>query len=187
MRSDAQRNVERLKAAALEVFQERGLASALEEIARRAGVSVGTLYNRFGSREALIDAVVPDLARSKFEPVIAHARDGADAWERFARFLDGLGEMQISDPALSDAIARAYPNAPPELAEVCDDALDQGERLIEEAIAAGAMRPEFTRDDLGTWLFANAAVLRTQDAEASRRLRKYLLAGLSADPPRSRG
>ncbi|WP_245979832.1 TetR/AcrR family transcriptional regulator [Streptomyces diacarni] len=62
MRADAQRNAEKLRAAAAELFQERGLQVPLEEIARRAGVSHGTLYNLFGTREALIDEVVTDRA-----------------------------------------------------------------------------------------------------------------------------
>jgi AcrR family transcriptional regulator len=182
LRSDARRNVERLKEAALEVFQERGLNTPLEEIARRAGVSVGTLYNRFGSREALIDAVVPTLAKSKLDPVMEHARAGTDPWERFARYITGLGEMQISDPALSDVIASAYPDGSVELHAVCDAALGEGARLIEAAHAAGMLRPEFGGDDLATLLIANAALIPASGPEASRRMFGFLLDGLRCGP-----
>ena len=47
------------------VFSRRGLSAPLEDIAREAGVSIGTLYNRVGSREELIDAVVDDIAGEK--------------------------------------------------------------------------------------------------------------------------
>ena len=65
LRRDAQANVEKLRAAAIAVFSRRGLSAPLEDIAREAGVSIGTLYNRIGSREDLIDAVVPDIAGAK--------------------------------------------------------------------------------------------------------------------------
>ncbi|MEU0358086.1 TetR/AcrR family transcriptional regulator [Streptomyces cyaneofuscatus] len=59
LRRDARDNVAKLRAAALEVFTAKGLGAPLEETAKAAGVSVGTLYNRFGPREALIDSVIP--------------------------------------------------------------------------------------------------------------------------------
>jgi len=62
LRADARRNLDKLRAAAAEAFSERGLDMPLEEIAARAGVSIGTLYNRLGPRDALVDAVVADPA-----------------------------------------------------------------------------------------------------------------------------
>ncbi|AUA16977.1 Bacterial regulatory protein, tetR family [Streptomyces malaysiensis subsp. malaysiensis] len=59
LRADARRNLEKLRAAALDVFQERGLGAPLDEVARRADVSIGTLYNRFSSRRELTDSVLP--------------------------------------------------------------------------------------------------------------------------------
>jgi AcrR family transcriptional regulator len=57
MRADAQRNYERLVLAAREVLRESGTESSLEEIARRAGVGIGTLYRRFPTRLSLLEAV----------------------------------------------------------------------------------------------------------------------------------
>ena len=62
MRADAQRNRQQLMTAATELFTERGVDVPLDEIARRAGVSIGTLYNHFPNRGALLDAVLPDWA-----------------------------------------------------------------------------------------------------------------------------
>src|SRR5713226_8945397 len=59
-RADAQRNAERLLAAAREVFAEQGPDAALEEIARRAGVGIGTLYRHYPNRDALVEAVFRD-------------------------------------------------------------------------------------------------------------------------------
>src|SRR5260370_41758245 len=60
LRSDALRNRDRLVAAARELFAERGVDVAMADIARHAGVSNGTLYNRFPTREDLIEAVFTD-------------------------------------------------------------------------------------------------------------------------------
>ncbi|RKQ92931.1 TetR family transcriptional regulator [Solirubrobacter pauli] len=176
MRADAQRNLDRLKAAALDVFRERGLDSPLEEIAKRAGVSVGTLYNRFDSREGLIDAVVPELLVTNLAQVRQDADGADDAWTRAERYLHGLLEMQIANPALSDAIARAHPGSP-EVIALCDAAVDECSRLLDAARAGG---PEFGRDDVGAWLLANAALIKGGGADAARRMLAVLLAGLRA-------
>ena len=62
LRADARRNVEKVMEAAAEAFARDGLDVPLEDIARSAGVRAGTIYNRFGGREGLLDAVVADVA-----------------------------------------------------------------------------------------------------------------------------
>src|SRR4051794_18831071 len=57
LRRDAERNRQRILAAAAEVFAERGLGATLDDIARHAGVGVGTVYRRFPDKDALIDAL----------------------------------------------------------------------------------------------------------------------------------
>lgn len=64
MRADAQRNYDKLLAAARIAFRERGSDASLDEIAKRAGVGPGTLYRHFPTRDALIDAVMKDWADS---------------------------------------------------------------------------------------------------------------------------
>jgi len=61
LRRDAAANRERVLDAAAEIFHEHGLGAGLEDVARRAGVGVGTLYRRFPSREALLEALLSDL------------------------------------------------------------------------------------------------------------------------------
>src|SRR5690242_21959114 len=60
LRRDAERNRQRILAAAAEVFNERGLEVSLDEIARQAGVGVGTVYRRFRTKEELIEALFMD-------------------------------------------------------------------------------------------------------------------------------
>jgi AcrR family transcriptional regulator len=60
MRADARRNRERIVTAALRVFAERGAAASMEEIARAAGLGVGTLYRHFPDRRALLEEIASD-------------------------------------------------------------------------------------------------------------------------------
>ena len=73
LRRDARDNAAKLRGAALELFLAQGLDAPLNEIARAAGVSIGTLFNRFGSREGLIDAVIPDVAARRLQEQIGRA------------------------------------------------------------------------------------------------------------------
>src|SRR6184192_3929854 len=71
MRADARRNYERLVAAAADAFAAHGTEASLEDIARRAGVGIGTLYRHFPTREALLEA----LLRSRFEEMQRRAAE----------------------------------------------------------------------------------------------------------------
>src|SRR4029079_17348925 len=77
-RADARRNYDKVLAAAREAFAEGGESTALEEIARRAGVGIGTLYRHFPNRQALLEALyveeVQAVSRSAAE------LDGGDPW-----------------------------------------------------------------------------------------------------------
>src|ERR1700754_1913787 len=105
MRADALRNRHQLMTAATELFDERGVDVPLEEIARRAGVSIGTLYNHFENRGALLDAVLPDWA-AEVDRLAEAALAAADPWRGFTDFMDGMFVMQARNRSMNDAIAR---------------------------------------------------------------------------------
>ncbi|MGW7534729.1 TetR/AcrR family transcriptional regulator [Amycolatopsis sp. NPDC054798] len=180
LRRDAQRNQERLLAAAADAFREKGLAVPLEEIAQRAGVSAGTLYNRFGGREALIDAVMPALVAERMDEAMRRAEAIDDPWESFVAFVTALCEQQADDPAFRDAISRQLQDAP-ELTARCTAELGKSKRLLERAQRAGTLRPDVTFDDLTLLIAANALIVR-ETAEAApdawRRMLSFSLAGL---------
>jgi AcrR family transcriptional regulator len=183
LRADARRNLEKLKAAALEIFQERGLDAPLEEIAERAGVSTGTLYNRFGSREGLIDAVLPDLAAARLETALERALAKRDPWSRFACFVEQICELQASDPAFNDVVSRRYPDAP-QVCVVCDEILKRAGEFIADAQVQGTLRSDFTPQDLFVMFWSNAHLMRvTAEAapDAWRRGIALTLDGLRAD------
>ena len=158
LRRDAQSNVEKLHAAALAVFSRRGLSAPLEEIAREAGVSIGTLYNRVGSREALIDAVVPAVAGEKLLALKEQAMRQPSPRGRLETFIAGMIDLQLSDPALNDAMLRRFPNAT-SLIEACERSTALGQDLIDDAHAAGVLSRDFTADDLMTilWMAGTAS------------------------------
>src|SRR5436305_11981059 len=95
LRVDARRNRERILAAAREVFAEHGPDAALEEVARRAAVGIGTLYRRFPDRAALIRQVVLDvLTRAAEEAATARAEE-PDAFAALARYMHRMLELRI--------------------------------------------------------------------------------------------
>lgn len=187
MRADAQRNAEKLRAAAAELFQERGLKVPLKEIARRAGVSHGTLYNLFGTREALIDEVVTGLAADRLGETAKHALSLEDAREGFAYYVEKVCELQATDPAVADVVSGRYPAAECLMA-ICAQAQDAATRIIERAQLAGAIRPDFTGEDLLLFFGTNALLSRAvadTAPDAWRRQVAFLLEGLSTNTAHS--
>src|SRR5438132_12338918 len=96
LRADAVRNREQVLAAAREVFVEHGADAPLDEIARRAGVGIATLYRRFPDRAALLRAVALDvLARAAHEAGTAEAEE-ADPFGALARYMHRALDVRIS-------------------------------------------------------------------------------------------
>ena len=103
LRADAQRNRQRLLEAAHDLFAERGLSVTLDDIARRAGVGVGTAYRRFGSRDELITA----LFEERMHEILALADEAMaieNPWEGLVTFLTRMVELQASDRGLKEVM-----------------------------------------------------------------------------------
>lgn len=177
VRRDARENLEKLRAAALEIFLAKGLDAPLEEIARTAGVSIGTLYYRFESREALIDAVIPDVAASKLQALGAVVLAKDTPRQRLDAFVHGMIELQHDDPGLNDAILRRYPDAVA-LLEVCEHSVALGQTLVVDAHADGSLSPEFTEDDLFSLLWL--AGIASRDPGAPTGWRRVIEQALEA-------
>jgi AcrR family transcriptional regulator len=141
-RADALRNYEKVLAAAREAFAEGGESTALEEIARRAGVGIGTLYRHFPSRQALVEALyldeVEEVCRSAAE------LDGGDPWEA----LNGWFERFIGYLATKRALAHELLNYLDQDASVFKASraslFAAGEPLLTRAQEAGVVRPDVT-------------------------------------------
>ena len=105
LRADARRNREKVVAAASAAFAESGLDAQVEDIARRAGVGVGTLYRHFPTKDALIDAIV-DARFAELTGAAERALEEDDVWAGFESFLVAAVELQAGDRARDRADGR---------------------------------------------------------------------------------
>jgi AcrR family transcriptional regulator len=176
-RSDALRNRDRLLATASALFAERGLEVPLDEIARTAGVSIGTLYNHFPTRDALYNAIIP-ARLSALDQIVARALDIEDPWEGFVAYLEGVFGLQAQDRSLNDAIARRRP-ASDEIAAMCTRNVDDVQKLIARAKASGGLREDFEPMDLAMLGAAISQVIH--ESGDWRRFLSFSITGLRAD------
>jgi AcrR family transcriptional regulator len=181
LRADAQRNRQQLTTAAAELFAERGVDVPLDEIARRAGVSIGTLYNHFPNRGALLDAVLPDWV-GELERLAQDALADSDPWRGFAGFMNGLFALQASNRPMNDTIART-PSGPVDVAAECGRTGGVLESVVNRARDAGVLRPDFSAADLGTMIAAMSKVIAMSDGDDTvwRRHLGFVLDGLRAN------
>ncbi|MDN5914770.1 MAG: TetR family transcriptional regulator [Pseudonocardia sp.] len=156
LRADAARNRDRLAAAAAELFGRRGLDVPLEEVARQAGVSIGTLYNHFPNRDALCEAVFPERLAG-LDRLAERALADPDPGRAFDAFLYGLCEMQAADGGLNESIARHPPGTVDIDAECGRAPLPIS--VLERARAAGAVRADFGPERLVALIWAMSAVI----------------------------
>ena len=147
LRADARRNRERILVAARYACAEHGSNVQIHDVARGAGVGIGTLYRHFPTKEALLEALVAE----KYRALVANAQAALeieDPWESFAEMLRRNAEMMARDASLRDALARLGPDAPPSPEGRAQ--LDEiGGRVIARAQAAGVLRDDVRVDDIG--------------------------------------
>jgi AcrR family transcriptional regulator len=139
-RADAKRNYERVLTAARESFAEGGESTALEEIARRAGVGIGTLYRHFPTRQALLEALyvneVQEVSRS------AERLEGADPWEALSAWFEALVGYLATKRALAHELLN-YLDEDAQLFRECRSAVfAAGEPLLKRAQDAGVVRAD---------------------------------------------
>jgi AcrR family transcriptional regulator len=159
LRADAARNVAQIRAAAIATFRGRGLSTPLEEIAAAAGVSKATVYNRFGGRDGLIDAVIGDLVATELYAIMDRARRVDDPWEAIVTYVTDRRDLQFREPAFTDALLMLYPNSA-QLVALANAATDMTEALLRRGHDAGVLRKDFTAGDLYYADVANGLALR---------------------------
>ncbi|MGD1224415.1 MULTISPECIES: TetR/AcrR family transcriptional regulator [Streptomyces] len=141
-RKDAARNYDALLAAARQAFAENGAEASLEDIARRAGVGIGTLYRNFPTRRHLFESVyadeVNDLCR------VAQEVAGQEPWEALASWLRRFVDYTVTKRAIREAL-----NNESEIFLACRESMYQaGGPLFTRAQEAGAARTDIGFDDL---------------------------------------
>jgi AcrR family transcriptional regulator len=146
-RADSARNRQSLIDAAKAAFADVGLNVSLEEIARRAGVGIGTLYRHFPTREAVVEAVyrreVEQLAEAA--PLLLETSPAADALHKWMHlFIDYIATKRLIAPSLGAAAARTSPLYATS-AELITRAITT---LVKRAVATGEVRRDIDPSDL---------------------------------------
>lgn len=182
-RADAERNRRRVLDAAARVFAERGASATLNDVARAAGVGVGTVYRKFPDKEAVLDALFNDKINSLVRLADkASTIDGAGAAVR--GFLFDLMQMRATDRGL-DAILTSPERGARFSEELAEKFVPTVDRLVARAIDAGELRPDFTGQEvclLGFMIGKVADITRATEPDAWRRYAQLLVDGTRASP-----
>jgi AcrR family transcriptional regulator len=187
MRSDARRNRESILAAARDVFSEYGMEAQMDEIARRAGVGVGTLYRHFPTK----DELVGELIRIKLGDFAIRARarfeEDDRPWESFADLLREQNEIASRDASQQRMIFAMTPEALEKAAPAIAELTAVTEAFIDRAKEAGAVREDLVVDDIRTLMCGLGSVMAADALGVMsydwRRLLEFALEGMRACPP----
>jgi AcrR family transcriptional regulator len=182
LRADAQRNRDAILTAARQVFAEQGLQASLDEIASRAGVGNATLYRRFPDRYQLVAAVFA-AQMAEYAEHAAAALEEQDSWRGFSGFVTFLCRCQAQDEGISELLTTRLFDTDDELARHRRAVLEHLDQLLARARSDGALRPDFTHQDLVLLLMGNAGVVRRTRGHAPSAWERHLafvLAGIRA-------
>ena len=174
-RADAQRNYDKLIAAARTAFTERDRSASLEEIARHAGVGIGTLYRHFPTRGDLLEAVY-------VEEVLAMARQAEtfadrEPWDALSAWLHCFIDYVATKQALADELFASGGGDRP-VFQNCRSALyGAGEPLLSRAKDAGEVRPDITIGEV-VRMVAGIAKIPSDDPAEIERILDVALDGL---------
>ena len=147
LRADARDNRRRLLEAARDVFIDRGPGAPLEEIARRAGTGIATLYRRFPDRRALIRDVVLDALQRTAEEARQSAREEPDPFAALARYMHRAIDVRAA--AVIPALLGVIPFDDEEITHARRAAPAEIQALVDAAHRAGVLRPDVTSGDIG--------------------------------------
>jgi AcrR family transcriptional regulator len=187
MRADARRNHEQVLVAARDLFLERGIDAPLDEVARRAGVGIGTLYRRFGDRDGLVRAVLLDALTHSIgvaEAALAEEDEEYDGLERLATYL-----RQMLDARVAAIMPLALDHVDdPALREPREASARAVEALVQVAHDDGTLGKEVSFGDVGTLLVRLSRPMpggldRELDDRLAHRHLEVVLAGLRAGVP----
>ena len=172
MRRDAERNRQRILAAAAQVFTERGLDATLDEVARAAGVGVGTVYRRFPDKEALVAA----LFRERIDNLVTVAEDAcaaADPGQALISYLEYAAAAMAGDTGLRQLMMFGTYDRD----QVCyarDRMRPVISKLVERAQASGDLRGDFEATDVKMIAFMLASLAEYAAAVTPDVWRRYL-------------
>ncbi|MEA2150879.1 MAG: hypothetical protein QOD69_2709 [Solirubrobacteraceae bacterium] len=176
-RADARRNRERILAAATEAFTQSGLESQVEDIARRAGVGVGTVYRHFPTKDALVQALAEAHFARLADILEAALDERGDPWDVFSAAIWRAAEPAAEDVAWCEIIAGRRSAVAGELPGQRRRAAAATE-LIARAQAAGTMRADAGVRDIQVIMCGLGHIATRQRAGAPHDWRRYLTIAL---------
>lgn len=178
-RADARRNYDKLIAAAREEFAAEGTGATLEDVARRAGVGIGTLYRHFPTRQDLLEAVYLD----EVQAICDSAEKYLDQppLEALTGWLHEFVGLAATKRVLAEELL-AYVDRNSPVFSSCKAAIyGAGGELLKRAQDAGAVRTDVDISDV-TKMVSGIAAIHTADAEQIDRILGLALDGLRAGP-----
>ncbi|MFI9846902.1 TetR/AcrR family transcriptional regulator [Nonomuraea sp. NPDC051941] len=177
LRADAARNVERIVRAAHAAFTDDGPEVSLEEIARRAGVGIRTLYRHFPRRGDLIRAVLDQRVAEELMPAIERALDDEDPLQGLTTLIEAALAM-VTREMSTLAAAKSADSLTPDLSTAFFEAMIV---LMRRGQQARLLRADLVPEDLGRIMAMLTSVLWTMDPETEgwRRYLGFVLDGLS--------
>jgi len=182
LRRDAERNRDRIVEAARTAFARDGIDVPVEEIARRAGVGMGTLYRRFPTKGDLIDAVLED-AFSEICRAAEEALEIEDGWVGFTTFLERVFELHVRNRGIKDVIASGQHDRR-RLESLRARMRPLVAELITRAQEQGTLRSDFVPEDMPILIWTGGRVAELTSDVAPELWRRYLglvLDGLRTD------
>jgi AcrR family transcriptional regulator len=183
LRRDAERNRQRILAAARELFAEEGLGVTLNDVAHHAGVGVGTVYRRFPDKTQLIE----ELFEQRLEDLVAlsgEALDDPDPWHGLKTFLRRVLELQANDRGVKDLIT-ASTDGLDRVAQIRSRLMPIGLELVRRAQESGQIRSDIAAADLPVVQLMLSTLIdasRDLSPELWRRYLGIITRGLSAHP-----
>ena len=172
LRRDAERNRQRILKAASQAFNEHGLEVSLDEIARYAGVGVGTVYRRFRTKEELVEALFMDRLDSVAN-LAEEAFRAPDPWSGLVCFMERMTGIMAGDLGLRQILMFAtYGQDLVAVARQRNAPLVQ--RLVERAQAAGQLRADLRQTDIVFIVFMLAEATQLAHAASPDIWRRYL-------------
>ncbi|MGI5127071.1 TetR/AcrR family transcriptional regulator [Pseudonocardia sp. CA-107938] len=182
-RRDAASNRRQILETSAAVFAERGLSVDVREIARRAGVGMGTLYRHFPTKDRLLDAVLEDDFTA-WAAAVDQAATTSDPWQGLCRFMEDSLALLAKHRALLDGLSNPLISTPGIVA--CREAVGPVmTRIVERAKQAGAARADVSVDDVSLLLMGLGRIIQLTEEETPGTWRHQLAVVL--DGLRARG
>jgi len=172
LRRDAERNRQRILRAAAEVFTQRGLDATLDDVARQAGVGVGTVYRRFPDKESL----VAELFADRIDAMVAVAEEALaapDPWRALVAYLDYAVNTLASDVGLRQLMMFATYGRD-QVAYAREQMRPVVSKLVQRAQEAGQLRQDFSATDVPMIAFMLASAAEYASPVQPDLWRRYL-------------